>query len=205
METKKIRAFLLLFCFLCMAGTGAYAQNADINILKKINLERNRSLDGGMKFITNSSEPLSLVLTAGILAKGYLSKNREYKNKGWEMAASGATAFVLAQGMKIIINRSRPIVKYPFIDAYDRSLTQHSFPSGHTTAAFNTATTLSLEFKKWYIVVPAYLWAATVGYSRLHLGVHYPSDVLAGAITGAGSAYLTHKIYNWYLHKKQKR
>jgi len=55
-----------------------------------------------------------------------------------------------------------------------------SFPSGHTTAAFETATSLSLNFPKWYVIIPAYTWAGAVGYSRLYLGVHYPSDIAAG-------------------------
>jgi membrane-associated phospholipid phosphatase len=46
-------------------------------------------------------------------------------------------------------------------------------------------------------VVPAYTWASAVGYSRMHLGVHYPSDVLAGALLGAGSAWVTYKLNKW--------
>ena len=68
-----------------------------------------------------------------------------------------------------------------------------SFPSGHTSGAFATATILSLEYPKWYVIVPSYLWAGTVGYSRLHLGVHYPTDVLGAMVVGAGSAYLSYK------------
>lgn len=62
---------------------------------------------------------------------------------------------------------------------------------------FALATSLSLSYPKWYIIVPSYAWAGSVGYSRMDLGVHYPSDVLAGAVIGAGSAWLT-----YYINKK---
>ncbi|MFY7909200.1 MAG: phosphatase PAP2 family protein, partial [Emticicia sp.] len=64
------------------------------------------------------------------------------------------------------------------------------------------ATSLSLTFRKWYVVIPAYTWASAAAYSRLHLGVHYPSDVLAGAAIGAGSAWLCYKANRWLQRKK---
>ena len=70
-------------------------------------------------------------------------------------------------------------------------------PSGHTSGAFATATALSLKYPEWYVIVPSYLWASSVGLSRMHLGLHYPTDVLAGAVLGAGSAYLTYKVNEW--------
>ena len=68
--------------------------------------------------------------------------------------------------------------------------------------AFATATSLSLTYPKWYIIVPAYSWAGAVGYSRMHLGVHYPSDVFIGALVGAGSAWLTHAMNKKLLKVK---
>lgn len=79
-----------------------------------------------------------------------------------------------------------------------------SFPSGHVSFAFTTATSLSLQYKKWYVVAPAFLYAGVVGYSRVHLGAHYPSDVLGGALVGAGSSLLSYKANQW-LKKKWKR
>jgi membrane-associated phospholipid phosphatase len=108
---------------------------------------------------------------------------------------------VLTYGLKAAIDRPRPYVTYPdIIDPY-RFMTSKSMPSGHTSLAFTTATALSLKYPKWYVIAPSYFWACSVGYSRMNLGVHYPSDVLAGAALGAGSAYLTMLINDWFWEK----
>jgi membrane-associated phospholipid phosphatase len=62
---------------------------------------------------------------------------------------------------------------------------------------------LSLAFPKWYVIAPSFLWASTVGYSRMSFGVHYPSDVFVGAIIGAGTAFLTYKINSWIRKNRQ--
>jgi membrane-associated phospholipid phosphatase len=61
-----------------------------------------------------------------------------------------------------------------------------------------------MAYPKWYVVVPSFVWASSVGYSRMHLGVHYPSDVLVGALVGSGSAVLMNKANEW-LNKKRKK
>jgi undecaprenyl-diphosphatase len=146
-----------------------------------------------MKGLSSSAYPVGAVLPLSQLIAGYVTKDKKLQYKGWETLGSLAVTVVVAEGLKYAINRQRPYVKYPGeVFPYDATETGNSFPSGHTSIAFATATSLALEYKKWYVVVPAYVWAAGVGYSRLYLGEHYPTDVLAGAAVGAGSAWLSH-------------
>ena len=118
------------------------------------------------------------------------------------------TSLILTSGITVImkysINRERPFKTYPDIEKMS-SAGSKSFPSGHTSEAFSTATSLSLAFPKWYVIAPSYLWASSVGYSRMHLGVHYPSDVAVGALVGAGSAFLCYKAQKWLNKKRNKK
>ena len=107
--------------------------------------------------------------------------------------------------MKYAINRPRPFESYPYEIEKLASAGSPSFPSGHTSEAFSTATSLSLAFPKWYVITPAFLWASAVGYSRMDLGVHYPSDVIMGAVVGSGSAFLTDYINNKLIKNIQRR
>ena len=74
-------------------------------------------------------------------------------------------------------------------------------PSGHTSTVFAAATSVSILYPKWYVIAPSYLFAASVGYSRMYLGVHYPSDVLIGAIIGTASSLGAHLLFK-QLKKK---
>ena len=132
-----------------------------------------------------------------------IEKDQELKQKGLMIGASFIVTTVIATTLKHTINRARPFETYPDIQKLAASGSS-SFPSGHTSDAFSTATSLSLAFPKWYVIAPSYTYATLVGYSRMHLGVHYPSDVLAGAIIGAGSAFLCYKAQKWINHRNRK-
>ncbi len=119
------------------------------------------------------------------------------------MVAGLAISTVTTEAMKVIVKRQRPAQAYSDIypDEFDNS---YSFPSGHVSIAFSTATSLMLTTKKWYITVPAFAWATGVGYSRMYLGQHYPSDVLAGAVVGAAGAYASHWLNKNFFFRKKK-
>lgn len=194
---KKILVFVLLLQSLTI-----YSQNADIRILRQINLNRNERLDGAFTTITNSASPISIAAPILVFGTGLIEKDKNLQQKGLVMGATVIVAATISTTLKHAINRTRPFVTYPDIQKVG-SGGSPSFPSGHTSDAFSTATSISLAFPKWYVIAPSYTYASLVGYSRMHLGVHYPSDVLAGAIIGAGSAYLCYKAQKWINHKKR--
>ncbi len=86
--------------------------------------------------------------------------------------------------LKNLLKRQRPAGLPVFITPSDR----YSLPSGHTAAAFLMATVLAASFPLWAPLL--FVWAALVGASRLLLGVHYLSDLVAGALLGGGCALL---------------
>jgi undecaprenyl-diphosphatase len=102
--------------------------------------------------------------------------------------------------LKNVVKRDRPYNTYTGIYP-DQLETDYAFPSGHTSTAFATATSLALTTKKWYVTVPAFAWSAGVGYSRIYMGQHYPSDVIMGALVGSGSALICH----WASKQLSKR
>lgn len=187
---------LLLIVFTLISSCIIRAQNVDINILKAINNNRNTQFDPFFRSFSKSVTPVAFAVPSVVLGEQLLRKEAT----PWRQFAVTSAALVSASAvttlLKYSIERDRPYVTYPFIEKAGEGGSP-SFPSGHTTSAFASATSLTLMYKKWYVAVPAYAWAATSAYSRMHLGVHYPSDVLAGALIGSGCAWLT-----FYLNKK---
>lgn len=181
---------ILFIVFICISGANSFAQNIDIDILKAINPRYPNSQY--WKNTSNSAYWFSGGLVAGTLIAGVISDNDKIQHNGYEAFLNLALDAAAQEVLKVAVNRTRPADRYP--DEVFVSSPTHgkSFPSGHASLAFCTAATLSLDYHKWYITVPAYVWASSVGYSRMYLGKHYPSDVLAGAAVGIGTAYAGH-------------
>ncbi len=90
--------------------------------------------------------------------------------------------------LNIIVARPRPEVVTPLITAYPPG---YAFPSGHTTLAFALATVLETEIDGSNYLF--FVLAAVVGLSRMYLGLHFPGDVLAGAVLGVTAGLLVHR------------
>lgn len=99
-------------------------------------------------------------------------------------------------GLKNLFARIRPY-DVAEVDLLVAKLTDFSFPSGHTLVSFEAATALWYYHRRWGVA--ALTLAAVIAYSRLYLFVHYPTDVLAGALLGVGIAlaacYVTDRLW----------
>jgi membrane-associated phospholipid phosphatase len=190
---KKVCYITMIILIFSSLHANIFSQNWDIDLLRKINLDRNKSLDGTFTLITNSAGPISFgapVLMCGI---GLLKHDSILIRNSIYIGSSVVISTILTTVLKYAVNRPRPFVTYPDIEKVG-SGGSPSFTSGHTSEAFAFATSVSLSYPKWYVIAPSFAWAGAVGYSRMDLGVHYPSDVLAGAILGAGCAWVTFKV-----------
>ena len=122
-------------------------------------------------------------------------RDRVLRNKGLLDAATVAGAGALDQILKNVACRARPSAPeagafFSNFPCFPAEYAYASFPSGHTTTAFAAAVILALWYPRW-----AGVWlsmAALVGLSRVMLGSHFPSDVLAGALLGTGLALAVH-------------
>lgn len=195
---KTVLVSLSLFCF-SLQGISQAAW--EVNALKSIN-PQNPSNDL-WRTLSSTTHPVAVGIPLGMLAIGLIDKDKSLQQKAYEVAGSFLIASATTLVAKKIINRPRPYLTYPNDIHPDIYETDPSFPSGHVSAAFATAASVSLQYKKWYVTVPMYAWGAGVAYSRMYLGQHYPSDVVAGAAVGIGSAYLAHWLNKKLFPKKK--
>lgn len=194
------KKFILIFFSFTLSAC-AFSQNFDIDLVKKINGNESNFRNKYFKATSQSVFVFNIAAPAGVFIAGLKSHDKKMQQDAIYMAGGFLASAIVTQGLKVIIKRDRPFVTYSFIVKRDAG-GGYSMPSGHTTAAFCTATSLSLLFPKWYVIAPCYLYAASVGYARMYQGVHYPTDVLAGAVVGAGSAWLAYKAEKW-INKKR--
>lgn len=134
---------------------------------------------------------LPFVMVASVLGYVAVSWKTSHFEGRFENAIeafwSVATGFVAEQVIGFLWFRARPFVALEeAVKLIDRFPHEKSFPSGHATFAFALAVSLLLRNRRWGW--PLAIMACLVALSRVFVGVHYPSDVLAGAVVGSLAA-----------------
>lgn len=188
---------ILLFVIVAFHIFNCDAQNWDINTLKKINRVDNSFVTGYSKAISNSEPYLAVGLPVLLGSYALIEKNGRLLSDAIYIGTSVAEAVVLTSGIKYVVDRERPFNRYPDLIEKRESVSSPSFPSAHTATAFSLATSLSIRYPKWYVIAPSYIWASSVGFARMNEGVHYPSDVIAGAAIGSGCAVVNIYVNKW--------
>lgn len=121
------------------------------------------------------------------------------KGAFFALISFGLSALICDGFLKLIVNRLRPFDAIPELMALVERPKGTSYPSGHTTTAFGFSVAFLLNTKKrwtgWLVLAIAVL----MGFSRLYVGVHYPSDVAAGLIVGSAVACIVTFVGNKIL------
>lgn len=155
----------------------------DISLLYAANHAHHPLLDALMLFVTDIKRTGILLLLVWI---GLV----------WKGGARGRTVALLliplilltdqlsSHVLKDVFGRARPCEVLEGVRAIDGCRHSASFPSSHAVNTFAAATLFTLFYRRWVPWI-AFGLAAVVSYSRVYLGLHYPSDVLGGAVIGA--------------------
>ena len=185
---------IILLLVACMALPQLDAQNWDINTVKTINKWDVHGLSRGLSH-SGIILPIGVPTAMGIYA--LIKKDQPLLKDAVFIGTTVIEALGVTYGLKYAFDRERPYIKYPDKIHPIEPEDSPSFPSGHTTAAFSLATSLSITYPKWYVIAPSAIWACGVGFARMNQGVHYPSDVITGAAIGIGCGFANIYINRW--------
>ena len=102
--------------------------------------------------------------------------------------------------IKNLVKRPRPFVTFTDLQIIIPTPSQYSFPSGHTSSSFAAAAVFYRHLPK-KLGISSVVLAGLIGFSRLYVGVHYPTDVIAGVVMGIFLSYLAEYLVN-FVQKK---
>ena len=162
--------------------------------MRQLSAERTEALISAARLITWAGSAFVLVPLAVGCCLVFVRVGM--RREALRLALSLGGAMAISDLVKLLTSRPRPSVEHL------QAVSGSSFPSGHTTqaAAFWLALALTLRATAlrrqtvWLVCAGAVLIALAVAWSRVYLGVHYPSDVIAGLLLGSGWAVFVARV-----------
>lgn len=176
-------------------------QNIDTSILMFFQEHiRNEAFHGFWKGITFLGEAGWFWLALAVI----LMIPKQTRRAGFTALLSvGIGALITNVCLKNLVARPRPYDACAAIIPLVKKLSDYSFPSGHTCASFASAFIYWRMLPKKYGIITMVL-AVLIAFSRLYLGVHYPTDVLGGFLVGLTASLLAFAITQRYWKRKEK-
>jgi membrane-associated phospholipid phosphatase len=160
-----------------------FIQRFDDRTMISLALHRTPEVTPTMRFLSRNLMYGNIGVPAGLLIGGIITNDRNMRENAGYVASSTAISFVATYLIKKLVGRPRPFIRnLKIVPVYIPG--ESSFPSGHTSTSFSTAMAVSRAYPKWYVIAPAFLWAGATAYSRMYLGVHYPTDVFGWRSAG---------------------
>ncbi len=183
-----------------------YLQNLDVKLFLLLNGQNSPFFDKIMVFISGRIEWLPLYLFL-IFWTFY-----RFRRKGWLLIALAIVVFALTDMSSVhlfknVFERLRPS-RNPELEGLVHLVNgyrggMYGFISSHAANTFGLAVFMCLIFRERWLVISMLTWAVIVSYSRIYMGVHYPFDVIGGAIWGSLIATGIFLGYRWIRGKKE--
>jgi membrane-associated phospholipid phosphatase len=177
---RVIVSLLAIFGFLAVSLIWGVGQTIDVWLFMLLNARGRRSawMDWLMLAVTQLGNFIFAIILTMII---FLAGDRTV---AYELVLGTMILGLIVTSMKILIHRTRPFIKLQNIRIIGSRASGQSFPSGHTSQAFFLATLLSHYYGLGVYTLVFYLIAGLVGLTRIYVGMHYPRDVLGGAMVG---------------------
>jgi undecaprenyl-diphosphatase len=161
----------------------------DWSLLHALNdyLFRHDAVEDPLLFYVNASEALFIATLTIVFLAAHGRRYAAWRRATVAAVLSAGLALAIGKLISEAVDRARPfVVDSHGVHLFSAHAADAGFPSDHATAAFAIATAIVLRKRSWGIF--ALLAATVLSVGRVALGVHYPSDVLAGAALGAAAA-----------------
>lgn len=183
------------------AGVEGDPESFDEQVLRGIYGVSTAPFRAAMRGADKSSYPMFIGAPVAAWGGVWLLRGGDDWSDAYRLTAAQVATYGAVSGVKALVRRPRPYAalsdirsRSPRYSPVGPKGATFAFPSGHAALSFAMVTSWSLSHPKWYVIGPGAVWASAVSVSRVWLGVHYPSDVLVGALLGMALALGIHQL-----------